>query len=402
MGDLVRRWVGAIQWLPTRPLFSLDRTEDCLKILLLIYIPALIASYSYMIGPKAGPDFAAYWAAGKLVWIDAAKSYDRSALAGLQDWFPSTKAQPFVNPPPLLFVVAPFGLLAFPAALIAWAVVTVSVFAFVFRRSIGLWTTLASPALLINVGIGQGGLLTGGLLIGAMTQLKQRPLLAGALAGCMVIKPQLALLLPVALIAGGYWRTILVAAATAAGLLALSYFAFGPATFAAFLKTVGQQTSVWRDARLLVLMQSPLAFVLHFTGNWLAAVAIQLSIALGAAVVVFATWLRRDLEIAAKAAVLLSASALATPYAYPHDEVLLLLPIVWLAREGRRLGYRAWEPWVVVAAFASPLLFTYIAPRTGLNLALFAHLALFAAVVRRALHPSVRRPMGTAPAALPA
>ena len=355
-----------------------------------------------MIGAGIAADFSAYWAAGKLAWIEPAKSYDRAALAALQDWFAATKQQPFVNPPPFLFLVAPFGLLPFPVALAAWAVVTVPLFVFVFRRILGIWPALASPALFVNVGIGQGGLLTGGLLIGAMAQLHRRPLLAGALIGGMVIKPQLALLLPIALIAGGYWRTVVMAAATAAGLIAISYMAFGPATFAAFLTTVGRQTNVWRDDHLLVLMQSPLALVLHFTGNWLAAVAVQLSISLAAAIVVCAAWLRRDLDVAAKAAVLLSATALATPYAFPHDEVLLLLPIVWLAREGRRLGYRVWEPWVVVAAFASPILFTNIAPRTGLNLAVFAHLALFVAVVWRAADQSVRRRTGDIPAALPA
>jgi hypothetical protein len=45
--------------------------------------------------------------------------------------------------------------------------------------------------------------------------LERRPYLAGSLFGLMIFKPQLGLLLPVALIAGRQWRVFAAAAATA-------------------------------------------------------------------------------------------------------------------------------------------------------------------------------------------
>src|SRR5205823_10538220 len=59
--------------------------------------------------------------------------------------------------------------------------------------------------------------------------------LAGILIGLLAIKPHLALLFPVALIAAGRWRTIAAAAATVAAMIGASLLAFGWPVWAAFL-----------------------------------------------------------------------------------------------------------------------------------------------------------------------
>ena len=48
--------------------------------------------------------------------------------------------------------------------------------------------------------------LDGGLFGGGLSLLERRPLLAGGLLGLMIYKPQLGLLIPVALLAGRHWR----------------------------------------------------------------------------------------------------------------------------------------------------------------------------------------------------
>jgi alpha-1,2-mannosyltransferase len=86
---------------------------------------------------------------------------------------------------------------------------------------------LAYPAIFINFGVGQNGFLTAALFGGATLLVDRRPLLAGMLFGALCFKPQFGLLVPIALIAGGRWRSFTAAAATVAALVTLSLALFG-------------------------------------------------------------------------------------------------------------------------------------------------------------------------------
>src|SRR5579863_1843942 len=97
-----------------------------------------------------------------------------------------------------------------------------------------LLLSLAFPAVLINIGHGQNGFLTAALLGGALVILDRRPLLAGILFGLLAYKPQFGLMIPIALAAGGYWRTIVAAAITVALLTLAATLAFGVQVWHAF------------------------------------------------------------------------------------------------------------------------------------------------------------------------
>ena len=71
-----------------------------------------------------------------------------------------------------------------------------------------LLLALAFPAVLVNLGHGQNGFLTAALLGGALVVLDRRPIVAGILFGLLVYKPQFGLMIPLALVAGGHWRTV--------------------------------------------------------------------------------------------------------------------------------------------------------------------------------------------------
>jgi alpha-1,2-mannosyltransferase len=85
----------------------------------------------------------------------------------------------------------------------------------------------AFPAVFVNIGHGQNGFLTAALLGGALQLLDRRPWLAGMLIGLLTYKPQFGVLIPIALLAGGRWRSIGAAVATVAALLALSFATLG-------------------------------------------------------------------------------------------------------------------------------------------------------------------------------
>ena len=94
---------------------------------------------------------------------------------------------------------------------------------------------LASPAMAINLLMGQNGCLTAALWVGGAALLPRRPATAGALFGLLTFKPQLGVLIPVFLLAGRRYRAILAACLSAAVLAAASVVAFGPGSWRAFV-----------------------------------------------------------------------------------------------------------------------------------------------------------------------
>jgi hypothetical protein len=95
----------------------------------------LTASWFKAQGPE-GSDFLAFWGSARAVLAGLPQAaYDLpwqehvQTRAGFTGWYA------FVNPPPFLFVIAPFGLLSVPAGWIAWVAVTYAAWAWVGVRA---------------------------------------------------------------------------------------------------------------------------------------------------------------------------------------------------------------------------------------------------------------------------
>lgn len=72
-----------------------------------------------------GNDFLAFWGAAKAVMAgDPAAAYDLAIQERIQTGTGSHGWFAFVNPPPFLLAVAPFGWLPYPSAWIAWVALT--------------------------------------------------------------------------------------------------------------------------------------------------------------------------------------------------------------------------------------------------------------------------------------
>ena len=183
-------------------------------------------------------DYLSYWAAGKLTLAgDPAAAFDVAKHRAMEFTVSPFKGLlPFPYPPPFLLLVTPFSLLSYLWGFAAWVVVTGALYLVLARRVIPTPYALAHPSVLMNGLIGQNGFLTSAIFTGGVTMLRERPLLAGAILGTLVIKPQLALLLPVAVVAARLWPAIAGAVATSAGLLLLSLTLFGTGVFTGFLE----------------------------------------------------------------------------------------------------------------------------------------------------------------------
>ncbi|GAB2176077.1 glycosyltransferase family 87 protein [Dongia sp. agr-C8] len=180
-------------------------------------------------------DYAIYRFASQLLWQgDLATLFDPQKFLAAHEAALRTEVgfAPFPYMPSALWVVAPLEYLpgflgpliwlGLPAAALVWLVA---------RRATRPWhaatALLLAPAALDNIAAGQNGFLAGALLCGGLLLLRTRPLLAGVLIGLLSFKPQLGLLLPFVLIAGGHYRSFIIAAAVAIGLVLLSLLLFG-------------------------------------------------------------------------------------------------------------------------------------------------------------------------------
>ena len=161
--------------------------------------------------------------------------------------------------------------------------------------------------------------------------------------GALVYKPQLALMIPIALIASRRWTTFAAAALSAAALGAASYLIWGEPVWRGFLDAAPLARAALE--RHLVgdeKMQSVFAAVRLLNGPLALAYAAQGLGALAAAAAL--VWLqRRDFRGRGEGAALVAATLLASPFLLDYDLTLLALPITFLAREGLERGFAPFE-----------------------------------------------------------
>lgn len=283
-------------------------------------------------------DFTAFWAAGKLTLQgDPVAAFDiethNQVQATLMEF---DTLMPFAYPPPFLLVVTPFALLPYAVAALTWVVLTYAFYILAVRQfapSAG-WTGAAFPPVLINGIIAQNGLLTGGLFISSLALLKRHPIKSGTVLGCLIIKPHLALLFPLALAAGGYWRAFAAAAVSSVTLALVALLAFGIEAYQAFLEQMPLFSSIAAEGLVGWHKMASVYASLRLAGlGSTAAWSAHILIACGAALCVALVW-RSNAEMNAKAAMLAAASVLISPYIYLYDTALLALPFIYLARSG--------------------------------------------------------------------
>ncbi len=177
-----------------------------------------------MAGHLTTNDFFAHWAAARFTQShDSVGLYDFAQLHAFQQDLAGgfVKKLPFPYPPVLLFLLAPFGLLSFGWAYLAWMALSLGLYLWASGTRHLAWTVLA-PATVLGLAYGQTGLIVAALMVGGLRLLPTRPVAAGVLFGLLLIKPQFAVLLPFALLWARQWRAIGAAAVTVATLLGAS------------------------------------------------------------------------------------------------------------------------------------------------------------------------------------
>ncbi len=301
-----------------------------LTLLLSLALAAVFALQEMTIDGPLYPDVWGFWTFGRYVLTYPAPTiYDDAALHAFQTGLGIPDANgfyPYPYPPWFLLAVAPLGWLPYPAAALAWRVVTFAALV----AATGAWRWRWDRALLLAVApacalsfvVGQNGFLTAALMVGGLRLLPVRPILAGMLLAATAYKPQLAILVPAYLLFGSHWRAVAGAGLAVAILTLATGLLLGWDMWPTWLGTMQSQALALTAGRAPKLDQMPTvtAAVQRLGGGAGLARLLQLLTAMAA---LGALWRARRFT---GPMVLPLATMLATPYAFGYD-----LPVVTAA-----------------------------------------------------------------------
>ena len=378
-----------------------------LGIFVAAYLGLIALSLPGFVDPRGKPvgyDFIAFWSAAWLALQGRpAAAFDWHAIAAAHQAAVPALHDPFYlflwhYPPTFLLAVLLLGYLPYLVALAIFLAGSIAAWAMLIRRIVPdrrYWIAAAAmPAGLVNLFHGQNGFLTAALAGFGLLLLERRPLVAGTLIGLLAIKPHLAILFPIALIASGQWRAFAAAAVTATLLSVLSVAVFGRDTLAAFVHDMpGAGSLIDQGILPWGMIPSPYVFALALGAPRGLAWALQAAAALGAMVGVWTAWRSRTASFAARAAVLLTGALLVSPYVFYYDMTWAGLAVGWLALHAAHADFRRGEREVLFAAWIVPLLMVPIFKVTGVQIGCIALCALFAVAMRRiTAAPSSSRP----------
>lgn len=318
-------------------------------------------------------DFRVFWAAGRLAWegmpLDALNDQRLVDIHGImpEEWMP------WLYPPAFLAVVMPIGALPYAYAFPVWTLLSIGLIVLATRPFVGgsrmAWLAMSlAPAHAPALFVGQTSVLWLAVLLFALAALRDgQQVLAGVLIGLLTLKPQLGVLIPVALIAAGLWRTILAATATTLVLTVLATLAVGWDYWPRLLDVMALQAErVIRNIATLDLMVGTFSMLAALGASSLLALAIQWGLLALCAVAVFLTWRSRTAGFDAKAAMLMVAMLISTPYLWFYETAMLAGIGLFMVRAGL-LGPGLAQRAVLLLLWVGSLLLLFNGFYKGLN-----------------------------------
>jgi hypothetical protein len=304
---------------------------------------------------RIGVDFHTYLAAARVGLQDGwSHIYDQPAVALAQDRLvPGGRTQPFLSPPTVAWIVAPLSALPYPAAYAAWAVLTLAGFALALAwaglsRGAGRWVAVAGALapwwVLHAVNVGQVGPVVAAAIVVSWRLLRDRKdVAAGLVLALILLKPNVAMLVPFALIMAGRQRAFFAWLAGAAVVLVLAVLTLGAHGTSAYLGQLMGQLPNGAD-------NLTIHGALGLTG--VAATALRVAIV---AAVLGAAYRFRSSSAGIFIPIAAVGSLLITPYLHASD-LCILAAAAWIAWE--ELPSAAWRvPLAAAWVLASPFFY---------------------------------------------
>ena len=386
------RVLASGQWLSRERVVRIAAISGFISALCILVLLATANGTLDYRGRPLGTDFSNVWTAGRMA-LDgaAAKAWswpDHFAVQRAVHHRADVDLFGWHYPPPFLLIATSLATLPYVWALIAWQVSTLGLFTLMMRRLVPkrevVLLTLAAPVTLICLTHGHNGFLTALLLGGGLMLLDKRPFLAGLLFGCLVYKPQFALVIPILLLAGRHWRAIAGAALSSALLIGTTLAIWGWPVWQAFLDSlpVTKQVVIEQGSTGFHKIMSPFAAIRMWGGDIASAYAVQLFFtvcAMGA--VAWLAWSKERPEL--RNAIVCAATVMSTPYVLDYDLLVLLPALAWLYLDGREKGFQPWDLTLMAFVWIAPLIARSVAEWTFIPLGLFSILAVASITLRR-------------------
>jgi alpha-1,2-mannosyltransferase len=360
--------------------------------------------YAINFSKEPGQDWMVYYTAarayleGNLPLLFDGERMTAQMNVDFLDWLPRPLSfHPWLYPPTFLLLLIPFGLFSFAASYAAFLLITLAFLLVMiwccvergYRRWLHVFSLLFAPAVSFTMGTGQNSFLTSALLVGGFGLLSRHPATAAALLGTLTFKPQLWLMVPIALVAARQWRALMntIAAASLLGFSSAVVFGIKP-------------WSVWGG-----LMISPPT---EFYQTWLKwgrlhGESVYTNLALLGTSPLFANagqtaalllaagcvwWsFRRPIPGDLRLVVLLAATVLAAPHVSNYDTVLLVVAATTLFAVALGEGFRRGELIVPMLVWMIQLFNPPDVYRVGMVTPLLTCLLIACAIARARAYP---------------
>jgi hypothetical protein len=280
-------------------------------------------------------DYRIFWAAGRLaVEGNPLGAFDMEQLAAVHNVVPEAW-MPWLYPPGYMVLVMPFGAMAFAPSFLLFTLLSVLLIGLAVRPfvagSVPVWIALTlAPAYLPTLILGQNNLVWLAGLLAALAAIRnERWILAGVFIGLLTLKPQLGLLIPVALLAAGLWRTIFAATGTAIALAVLPTLHFGLTYWTLLADRLAEHgESIVLSLEDLFFMVGPFFLFTLLGLSPDTALILQWFVIAISAGIVAVLWRSKAVSFDAKVAGLLLAILLSAPYLWYYEAAIM--PIIGL------------------------------------------------------------------------
>jgi hypothetical protein len=311
-------------------------------------------------GSMFGSDYASFWTASQQILRgDAPDVYVPALHRAAELPLLRGRYEAFFYPPPYLLLCIPLAMLPFFPSLILFLSVTGGALLAttwrILRTPWAVVATVALPTVTLNVTPGQNAFLTAAILGSGLNLMDHRPKLAGAVLGLMVIKPHLALAVPIALMLSRRWTALAYAGACAVSLLALSYVIFGWDVWSAFLANSEESRDTLEQGLVgFAKMESAFAVARWLGAGVRAAYALQgLAVIVSAGLLILARI--RRVPAAMERSLIVLACLLMTPFVLFYDMVIIILPLAWMLRYWLDHGFPPWSKPLLLLVFFLPV-----------------------------------------------
>ena len=359
------------------PLIAKIATEKQLTVwltaagaLLIIYISVYLVALQQSDGivfhdeTLVGGDFIAFWTASRAAIEGAAVQFYQpenlpDAIAQMAPTMGNVNLF-WQYPPTMYLILFPLGFLPFTVSFFTWATLNLGLFFLLIRKfwsnKIALFLALSSGAVFQAIITGQTGFLTAACIAIIATYAGSAPALAGMAAALLTVKPQLGLLIPVALAAGNYWRAFFWAAVASILFAGASALIFGIDSWFAAIQAISEHgarvSSSGFPHRKMVSVYGAMKML---AAPEVIALGTQIIASFVLVAVIFVIWRakpHRDIRILS----LCAATPIAAPYALYYELPAMVIAVFLLAKIGFTKGWLWGERALLPVLWVAPLL----------------------------------------------